>query len=163
MNEAPTGTSSGTPTQSAGDGELARADAAAVVATGTIIDKWNDMFAMLDVPSESEVRAVLVTGQAALREWVGFETLLSFKASASKPGEGDKDALMYSNLMGVAIKLLRWSAHIASRQGTSTGWMFTNEAQALKDAAYEAHQALIQSEPGPEPGSAEALKTSDEG
>ena len=42
MNETRTGTSSGTPTQDTGDGELARADAAAVVAAKKIIDSLLD-------------------------------------------------------------------------------------------------------------------------
>ena len=42
-----------------------------------------------------------------------------------------------------------------------SAWAVGTEAQALKDAAYEAHAALVLSMPGDEPGSVEDLRTSD--
>jgi len=111
MNEAPTGTSSGTPTQSTGDGELARADAAAVAAVTTIVEKTGGL---------------------------DLSVLSKFNNSTSEPGQGDKDAFMYTELMAKAIELVDLYSSPGHPQ-----FNVSHEAQALKDAAFKAHAALV--------------------
>jgi len=106
MDEAPTGTSSGTPTQSAGDGELARLDAAAVAAAAVIINKTGGL---------------------------DLSVLSKFNNSTSTPGEGDKDAFMYTELMAKAMELQDLDDTVLASLDVA------DEAQALKDAAFEAH------------------------
>jgi hypothetical protein len=196
MDEAPAGSSSGTPTQGTGDADLARADAAAVVAANGIIDQLLDSFVEnlgytrlrrsgsgnFSQDPREPTQVVIDTIRSAPRgtfdglnglyqyaqdgrtgqreDASSFMTIVNFKDSKSQPGQGDKDALMYSNLMAAAMDM----GDLADKWGTKVpAWAVGAAARALKDAAYEAHAALILSEPGPEPGSPADLRISDEG
>ena len=182
MNETPAGTSSGTPTQDTGDGKLARADAAAVVAAGALISKLLTTYTqagrhMQDVTETDDVKITYAAmskaeqsdlqdtlmGLAELnrREQFGnlgatssFVAIANFKDSKSKPGVGDKDAVGYSNLMAAAMDM----GDLADKWGSKVpAWAVGTEAQDLKDAAFNAHAALVGSMLDDEPSAADLL------
>jgi hypothetical protein len=87
-----------------------------------------------------------------------FRTIADFKDSKSQPGQGDKDATAYSNLMAAALDM----GDLANKWGAKVpAFAVAKSAKALKDAVFAAYNALARSKPGPAVGSPEALKTAD--
>jgi len=187
MNEADVDVSVGTSTDAVADARvrLDTADGEAVLAANSIIDSLLGAVEKVDLTdldgdtTESwevtdEFRAAITTAEARDLPLAGilsyaeygtmggndsaFVTIANFKDSKSQPGQGDKDALAYSNLMAAAMDM----EDLADKWGTKvSAFEVTKDAKDLKDAVFAAYNALVKSKPGPAVGSAQALKTVD--